>query len=66
MPFNSSELVLGRKIESVDDPVALQHFRVVVIVPDSVEQTDLSDPDKARRWLYTYEGGEWTTEELWP
>jgi hypothetical protein len=43
----------------------------VVIVPDVVEQTDLSDPDKGRRFRYTFEGDKpanagWKTEELWP
>jgi len=49
---------------------------VVIIKPDEVEQLDLTDPEKARRWKFTYVGsgerndssahGEWKTEELWP
>jgi pyridoxamine 5'-phosphate oxidase len=40
-------------------------------VPDSVEQTDLSDPEKARRFRYTFDestkaNAGWRTEELWP
>lgn len=55
----------------MDDEVAHKNFRVVVIVPDSVEQTDLSDPEKARRYRYTFDesnkaNGGWRTEELWP
>lgn len=50
------------------DPVARKHFRVVVIRPQEVEQTDISDPEKARRYLYTYQEntGEWKMQELWP
>jgi hypothetical protein len=53
------------------DPVARKNFRLVVIVPDSVEQTDLSDPEKARRFRYTFDesakaNAGWKTEELWP
>ena len=55
----------------MDDSVARKNFRVVVIVPDSVEQTDLSDPQKARRYRYTFDESNranagWRTEELWP
>ena len=66
---------LGQKVTDLDDPIARENFRVVIIKPDEVEQTDLSDPTKARRWLYTFvvkpgEGGEergrWEVEELWP
>lgn len=48
--------------------MARKHFRVVVIRPQEVEQTDLSDPEKARRYLYTYQEstGEWKMQELWP
>ena len=40
-----------------------------------MEQLDISDPAKARRWLYTFavekgedgeEKGVWKCEELWP
>ena len=60
---------------TLDDPIAREHFRVVVIKPDEVEQTDLSDPAKARRWRYTFVSeqgpggetkGEWKVVELWP
>ena len=52
------------------DPIARANFRVVIIKPDEVEQLEISDPVKARRWKYTFvehEGrGSWKTEELWP
>lgn len=61
------KLGLGSSVDGLDDEVARKNFRVVVIVPDSVEQTDLSEPDKARRYRYTFEeNGGWRTEELWP
>ncbi|MCJ1359472.1 MAG: hypothetical protein MMC33_009474 [Icmadophila ericetorum] len=63
--------VLGQKVNDLEDPIARSNFRVVVIKPESVEQLDLSDPEKARRWRYDFiegEGGkgEWTVTELWP
>ncbi|KAI9745608.1 MAG: hypothetical protein M1818_001142 [Claussenomyces sp. TS43310] len=77
-PGNTA-LALGQKVKGLDDEVARSNFRVVVIRPDEVEQLDLSDPDKARRWSFTYVGpkggeaaqkgadiGEWKMEELWP
>lgn len=68
-PYNDKELALGTKVEDLNDPVARKNFRVVIIKPEEVEATDLSDPAKARRHRYTYvgkEGEEWKTEELWP
>ena len=54
----------------MEDKIARSNFRVVIIKPDEVEQTDISDPVKARRWKYTFtvdrEQGKWETEELWP
>ena len=54
----------------LDDEVSRSNFRVVVIKPEEVEQTFIGEPEKARRWLYTFveeEGkGEWKVEELWP
>ena len=52
----------------------------MIIMPDEVEQIDLTDPGRARRWKFTYVGpnggntgesgedivGEWKKEELWP
>ncbi|KAI4091455.1 MAG: hypothetical protein L6R37_007740 [Teloschistes peruensis] len=63
---------LAQKIEDLHDPIARSNFRVVVIRPDEVESTDLSDPATARRHRYTFDGdaqngkGEWKVEELWP
>jgi hypothetical protein len=39
------------------DLVARANFRVVVICPDEVEQLDLAEMDRARRWRYTFGGG---------
>ncbi|KAF2752991.1 hypothetical protein EJ05DRAFT_229943 [Pseudovirgaria hyperparasitica] len=67
MPYDDKKLVLGEKVTSNDDETALHHFRVIVIRPDEVEQTDLSDPKKARRYIYTIgEDGNWNKEETWP
>jgi hypothetical protein len=59
---------MGDMVEDLDDLVSRTNFRVVIIKPDSVEATNLSDPSKARRQLYTYEdgSGQWKHEELWP
>jgi pyridoxamine 5'-phosphate oxidase len=61
-------LKMGDMVEDLDDPVSRKNFRVVIIKPGSVEATNLSDPFKARRQLYTYEEGskQWKHEELWP
>lgn len=55
-------------MEDLNDSVARRNFRVVIIRPDEVEQTDLSDPAKARRWKYTFEesSGKWNVVETWP
>jgi pyridoxamine 5'-phosphate oxidase len=79
IPPSDKELALGQKVTGNHDEVARRNFRVVVIVPNEVEQLDLSEPDKARRLKYTYVGpkggftgqsgedvGEWKKEELWP
>ncbi|KAI4119579.1 MAG: hypothetical protein LQ338_007250 [Usnochroma carphineum] len=63
---------LAQKVMDLEDPIARSNFRVVIIKPDEVEQTDISDPATARRWKYTFVAdaqdgkGEWTKEELWP
>ena len=62
---------MGAKVDDLHDPVARKNFRLAIIIPDSVEQTDLSDPAKARRFRYTFDetnkaNGGWRTEELWP
>lgn len=61
---------LGQAVNDLHDPISRSRFRVVVIIPDTVEQLDISDLAKARRWRYTFEvvdgKGSWRTEELWP
>lgn len=79
LPITDDKWKLGQKVTNNDDEAARQNFRVVVILPDEVEQLDLTEPDKARRWKYTFVGpeggepgqrgkdiGEWKKEELWP
>jgi len=79
IPLSDKSFVLGQKVMDLNDEAARRNFRVVVIKPDEVEQLDLSEPDRARRWKYTYVGtrggqagqredglGEWKKEELWP
>ncbi|KAK4129990.1 hypothetical protein BT67DRAFT_437337 [Trichocladium antarcticum] len=73
------EGLLGRRVDDLGDPEARRNFRVVVIVPDEVDQVDLSDELRPRRWLYVYRGdgaaselpggeviGEWEKVEVWP
>ncbi|KAK3306599.1 uncharacterized protein B0T15DRAFT_509959 [Chaetomium strumarium] len=70
---------LGQRLDDLEDEVARKNFRVVVIVPDEVDQVDLSDELRPRRWLYVYRGeaadsrlpggeviGEWEKVEVWP
>lgn len=72
-------LGLGQRVEDLEDEVARSNFRVVVIVPTEVDQVDLSDQLRSRRWLYTYRGqpfsvsqpggeaiGDWEKLEVWP
>jgi pyridoxamine 5'-phosphate oxidase len=79
IPPSDKSLGLGQKVNDLHDEVARRNFRVIIITPDEVEQVDLTDPDKARRWKYTFVGpngghtgqrgknvGEWKVEELWP
>lgn len=63
-----------------DDAQARKNFRVAIITPEEVERLDLSDPEKAKRWLFTLSkefggpGGdenstpnkEWNEVETWP
>lgn len=72
-------LGLGQTVEDLDDQVARRNFRVVVIVPDEVDQVDLSDQKNPKRWLYSFRGAannptqpggqpvaEWESIEVWP
>jgi pyridoxamine 5'-phosphate oxidase len=63
-------LGLGQKVDDLHDSIARENFRVVVIVPEEVDQVDLSDPEEGKRWNYEFVGsGEvasWKVTELWP
>jgi len=58
-------LDLGQAVEDLQDKIARENFRVVVMVPDLVDRVDLAEDKRARRWIYGYvgEGGE--GEETW-
>ncbi|KAK1725914.1 pyridoxamine 5'-phosphate oxidase-domain-containing protein [Colletotrichum acutatum] len=62
----SDTLKLGQKVEDLDDKVARENFRVVVIVPTEVDQTDLSASEDPRRYLYRFRVNGWEKIELWP
>lgn len=64
---------LGQKVDGTDDEIARTNFRVVVVVPEEVDQVDLSDPAEGKRWNYKLVGGEeggrvgtWKVTEMWP
>ncbi|KAI1465877.1 pyridoxamine 5'-phosphate oxidase-domain-containing protein [Daldinia caldariorum] len=79
-PVGDDRLRLGQRVTDLGDEVARANFRVVVIVPEGVDRTDLRDPERGRRWLYTYVGGGksestapggvvedgWEEVEVWP
>ena len=65
------ELGLGQKVEDLEDGVARENFRVVVVVPEEVDRVDLSDPAEGKRWNYELRDGgmetsTWKITELWP
>ncbi|KAF2396640.1 hypothetical protein EJ06DRAFT_533905 [Trichodelitschia bisporula] len=72
--YDSASLKQGELVEDLQDPVARENFRVVVITPFEVEATDLNDMARARRRLYTLEElderedreEQWTEVETWP
>ncbi|KAK3988537.1 pyridoxamine 5'-phosphate oxidase-domain-containing protein, partial [Cladorrhinum sp. PSN332] len=49
-------LKVGEKVEDLEDEIARRNFRVVVIVPEGVDQVLLEEV--ARRWVYAYRGQE--------
>ncbi|KAJ8611709.1 hypothetical protein MRB53_037820 [Persea americana] len=53
-PYNDKEEKMGEKVTGLDDKIARENFRVVIIRPQLVEMCDISDPSKARREVYTY------------
>lgn len=64
---------LGQKVEGTDDEIARRNFRVVIVVPEEVDQVDLSNPAEAKRWNYKVVGskeggriGAWKVTETWP
>ncbi|KAK4574853.1 hypothetical protein LTR86_001695 [Recurvomyces mirabilis] len=67
-PYDESKNQIGQKVGDLDDEVARENFRVVVIKPEMVESVDLSDPTKARRQQYMYDesSGKWSHIETWP
>jgi pyridoxamine 5'-phosphate oxidase len=66
IPPNEPGLGLGQQVSDLHDEIARGNFRVVIITPDEVEQVDLSDAARARRWQFRYVGGAWQEEEVWP
>lgn len=63
-------LGLGQEVDDVHDELARKNFRVLVILPEEIDQVDLSDPKRGRRWNHKVEasGSEisWRTTEVWP
>ncbi|GAB1318767.1 Pyridoxamine 5'-phosphate oxidase Alr4036 family FMN-binding domain-containing protein [Madurella fahalii] len=70
---------MGRTLDDLEDEAARRNFRTVVIVPEEVDQVDLTDEARPKRWLYVYRGaagesklaggeviGEWEKAEVWP
>lgn len=80
VPVGDDGLGLGQKVTDLHDEIARRNFRVVVIVPYEVDRVDLSDPERGRRWAYTWAsenrdapgmpGGKlengWIKAEVWP
>ncbi|KAI0117261.1 pyridoxamine 5'-phosphate oxidase-domain-containing protein [Daldinia grandis] len=79
LPVGDARLGLGQEVRDLHDEVARANFRVVVVVPEGVDRTDLSDAERGRRWLYTFVGaasepkvpggvveGGWEVVEVWP
>ncbi|KAL2862311.1 uncharacterized protein BJX67DRAFT_366471 [Aspergillus lucknowensis] len=64
---STPELKLNQKVEDLNDPIARENFRVLVICPEEVEILDLSSPDDVRRTNWVFEdGGKWEEIDLWP
>ncbi|PMB71181.1 hypothetical protein BM221_003648 [Beauveria bassiana] len=63
-------LGLGQKVDDLHDEIARKNFRVLAIAPEQVDQVDLSDPERGRRWrhdlILSGDEGTWKTTELWP
>jgi pyridoxamine 5'-phosphate oxidase len=73
-PLGDERLGFGHEITDLNDEVARSNFRVVVIVPEEVDQIDLSDIQRCRRWIHRWveeggasqAGGGWEVEEVYP
>ncbi|KAG5977031.1 hypothetical protein E4U55_007103 [Claviceps digitariae] len=65
-PEQGLGLRLGQKVQDMQDDLARQNFRVLVIVPDEVDKVDLAAGEGGRRWKYTLQGEAWKETELWP
>jgi hypothetical protein len=70
-PPSNPELRLNQEVTNLHDPVARENFRVVLILPEEVEQLDLSDLDDVhrRKWTLVMEDGphgQWEEAEIWP
>ncbi|KIW01971.1 uncharacterized protein PV09_06807 [Verruconis gallopava] len=67
-PFDETKNRLATKVDDLHEPAARENFRVVIIKPDWVEQTDVSGTEQARRYQYEYDpsSDSWTTTETWP
>ncbi|KAI5917786.1 hypothetical protein F4810DRAFT_704644 [Camillea tinctor] len=69
-PLGDGRLRLGQRVTAplAEDELARANFRVVVILPREVDRCDLSDPERARRWVYRFLEGEgrWEVVEVWP
>jgi len=65
-PLPDKRLGFGQKIDDLEDELARQNFRVVVVVPHEVDQVDLSDLDGHKRWRHRLLDGKWQTVEVWP
>ncbi|SMR58694.1 unnamed protein product [Zymoseptoria tritici ST99CH_1E4] len=66
--YDDQKLKLGQKVEDLEDPVARENFRVVVIKPEVVESVDQKDPPANRRHVWTFDKatGGWEHQECWP
>lgn len=64
----SNDELVGVLLEDNHDKVARENFRVVVIRPFHVEDTDLTDSRRSRRKQYVLDEktGEWHHTLLWP
>ncbi|XXG94390.1 hypothetical protein Hte_000645 [Hypoxylon texense] len=56
LPVGDDRWRLGQKVTDLRDEAARANFRVVVVVPQEVDRTDLSDPERPRRWQYAFRG----------